>query len=190
VKAAKARLMSHQKRRPVRLLSGLLKCGLCGGGMSIHGRDRHGHVRVRCTATAETGACSNRNSVRVDRIENHALGGLQEPLREPLLVEEYCRAYHDERRRRSSEASSKHRHLERELDAVSRALGRLVDALAGGLATVDSVRDKILALEAKKAAVTAELAREPRAPGRQAQWRRTRLPGAAISPRLGTLPRL
>jgi len=38
------------QRRPKRLLSGLLKCGYCGSGMSVAGTDKSGKVRLRCSA--------------------------------------------------------------------------------------------------------------------------------------------
>jgi site-specific DNA recombinase len=37
---------SHQ-RRPRRMLSGLLRCGACGSGMSTNGQDKSGRVRIR-----------------------------------------------------------------------------------------------------------------------------------------------
>ncbi|WP_395664844.1 recombinase family protein [Methylocella sp.] len=39
-------------RTPKRLLSGLLKCGACGGGMSVHDKDKTGKTRIRCWPTS------------------------------------------------------------------------------------------------------------------------------------------
>jgi hypothetical protein len=36
LKAERANLKTHMKRRPPHLLSGLLRCGCCGSGMSVH----------------------------------------------------------------------------------------------------------------------------------------------------------
>jgi site-specific DNA recombinase len=60
LKAEKARLTTHLKRRPAHLLSGLLLCGCCGSGMSVHDRDKTGKTRFRCSAVRESGSCSNR----------------------------------------------------------------------------------------------------------------------------------
>jgi hypothetical protein len=44
---------AHQKR----LLSGLLRCAACGGGMSTKGADKTGRVRIRCSTANESGTC-------------------------------------------------------------------------------------------------------------------------------------
>ena len=44
-------------RKPKRPLSGLLRCGACGGGMSTYGKKKGEQKRVRCTRAAETGTC-------------------------------------------------------------------------------------------------------------------------------------
>jgi len=49
-KAITANLKTHIKRRPPHLLSGLLRCGCCGSGMSVHDRDKTGKSRIRCSA--------------------------------------------------------------------------------------------------------------------------------------------
>src|SRR5437899_953055 len=45
---------THQ-RRPKHILSGLLRCGACGGGMSASGKDKSGRRRIYCTAARESG---------------------------------------------------------------------------------------------------------------------------------------
>lgn len=47
-KAARSHLPVPKRRKPKHLLSGLLKCGCCGGGLSVKDRD-HGRVRLICT---------------------------------------------------------------------------------------------------------------------------------------------
>lgn len=49
---------ASQAARSERLLSGLLKCGCCGGGMTIIGTDRSG-PRIQCSVHRESGSCSN-----------------------------------------------------------------------------------------------------------------------------------
>ncbi|MDO5705563.1 MAG: recombinase family protein [Paracoccus sp. (in: a-proteobacteria)] len=51
-----------------RLLSGLLRCARCGGGLSQH--DRRGDaIRVTCATAKESGSCDNRRRYRLDKIE-------------------------------------------------------------------------------------------------------------------------
>jgi site-specific DNA recombinase len=43
----------NQQRRPRHMLSGLLRCGACGAGMSTNGKDNSGRIRIRCSAARE-----------------------------------------------------------------------------------------------------------------------------------------
>jgi hypothetical protein len=56
LKAEKANLKLHMKRRPPHLLSGLLRCGYCGSGMSVHDGDKTDKTRIRCSAVRESGS--------------------------------------------------------------------------------------------------------------------------------------
>jgi site-specific DNA recombinase len=70
-------------RRPVHLLSGLLRCGKCGSGMSVKDRDHNGKIRVRCSAVAENGSCDNRRAIYLPHIEALVVSGMAEQLRDP-----------------------------------------------------------------------------------------------------------
>jgi hypothetical protein len=69
LKTEKSHLASHVKRRAPHLLSGLLRCGYCGSGMSIRDRDKTGKARIRCSAIRESGSCSNRRIIYLRDIE-------------------------------------------------------------------------------------------------------------------------
>src|SRR5262245_28555231 len=47
----------NQQRRPRHILSGLLRCDACGGGMSVSGADKSGRRRIYCTTHRESGSC-------------------------------------------------------------------------------------------------------------------------------------
>jgi DNA invertase Pin-like site-specific DNA recombinase len=47
-------------RRPRHMLSGLLRCGACGGGLSTNGKDESGRIRIRCSAASENGPAVTR----------------------------------------------------------------------------------------------------------------------------------
>ncbi|WP_280109985.1 recombinase zinc beta ribbon domain-containing protein [Beijerinckia indica] len=74
LKGEKVRLTSQAKRRPPHLLSGLLRCGCCGPGMSVHDRDKTGKTRIRCSAVRESGSCSNRRIIYLPDVEKAVLG--------------------------------------------------------------------------------------------------------------------
>jgi site-specific DNA recombinase len=83
----------HYATRPRRLLSGLLKCGCCGSGYIVSGRDKRG-TYLRCSRMIETGLCDNRRTVGLNSIEDKVLQGIEEHLASPDLLAEYVREYH------------------------------------------------------------------------------------------------
>lgn len=144
-------------RRSPRLLSGLLRCGACGGGMAAVGSDRAGH-RVMCSTHKESRSCDNAARYYVERIETTVLAGLAEGLRDPDLVREYVEAYRAERQRMAASARRRRAGLERRIADASAALARLVDAVADGTLTKADIADRSAALRAERQAAEAELA--------------------------------
>lgn len=85
--AARARKF-NELRRPVHLLSGLLECGVCGGGYGIVVKDRYG-----CINRNRHGTCTNPRSIRRPHLEERALAGIRDRLVSPEKVEAAVRAY-------------------------------------------------------------------------------------------------
>ncbi len=81
----------HVHRRPKHLLSGLVRCGVCGGPYSIASTDR-----LACVAKREKGTCNNAHTIRFVDLENRVLGGLKERLLLPDMFAEYARTYRTE----------------------------------------------------------------------------------------------
>jgi site-specific DNA recombinase len=129
-----ARSITHpnQQRRPRHMLSGLLRCGTCGAGMSTNGKDRSGRIRIRCSAAAESGTCPDPKTFYLDTVEKAVLNGLTTEMRHPDVIAEYVRAYHKERKRLSAEADATRNRLERQLANLTGDIDRLVDAIAKG----------------------------------------------------------
>src|SRR5258706_16468747 len=99
------------KRRPPHLLSGLLRCGYCGSGMSVHDRDKTGKTRIRCSAIRKSGSCSNRRIIYLRDIERLELSDMAEELKNPRLIEAYVRSYNSERERLAGDAVAVHARL-------------------------------------------------------------------------------
>ena len=72
-------LTASFRRKPRRLLSGLLRCAVCGGGMSIKGKDRGG-TRVICTQFHNAKTCDNNRTYYLSPIEDIVLLGLKKHL--------------------------------------------------------------------------------------------------------------
>ena len=88
----------QDRRRPKHLLSGLLRCEACGGGLAVKDRD-HGRLRLTCTTMKESGSCGVRHCFYADRIERSVVDGLREQLSDRALMDIYVRAYNAERKR-------------------------------------------------------------------------------------------
>lgn len=144
------------QRRALRPLSGLVKCGVCGGGMSIKDR-RGGRARVQCTRSKEAGTCDNRRPVWLDRIEKGVLGGLESAFSDPDIVATYVDTYRAERKRLAVSGREDRRKAASRLRTVRDQLGRLVDALAEGQATMATVGERMEALEAERKELEARI---------------------------------
>ncbi|WP_076446334.1 recombinase family protein [Roseivivax lentus] len=161
-KAARAIAAPGDRRRPRHLLSGLLRCGACGAGMSTNGKDRSG--RIRCSAHSESGSCPNPQTFYLDRIEIAVLSGLKAELRHPEVMAEYVRTYHEERRRLTADAIKGRARIERRLTEIERALKRLVDAICDGSDVIQQLEPQFLALEKEQAKLRAKLQEAPEPP--------------------------
>lgn len=114
------------------MLSGLLRCGACGAGMSTNGKDKSQRVRIRCSAATESGTCQDAKTFYLKTVESAVLAGLEAEMRHPNVIAEYVRTYHEERKRLSAKANAKRAHLETRLGELNREIDRLVDAIAKG----------------------------------------------------------
>ncbi|MGD9657987.1 MAG: recombinase family protein [Methylocystis sp.] len=150
-----------QKQRKAKfLLSGLLKCGCCGGGLSMKDRD-HGRVRVHCSTMREAGTCSNRKIFYLDEIEKAVLAGLQQHLKAPKLLKEFVRTYQEERERLAAEKIRRRGKLESRLAEVQRALDRMWSDYEAERVPVDVLGPRMKEAQAQKLALIAELETQP-----------------------------
>ena len=140
----------HQ--RPRYLLSGLMKCGVCGASYT-----KHGQSRFACAAFHDRGTCDNRLTIRGDEVEAAILDGLKSRLMSADLFEEFAREFTAEiNRQRMTEAASLDA-TRRELDRLDLQITRLVDAVANG-ADAKALNDRIKELEGARPGLEARLA--------------------------------
>jgi DNA invertase Pin-like site-specific DNA recombinase len=151
-KARATRFWEH--RRPKHILTGLVRCAACGGTYSPSGR----HY-LSCSNARRKGTCNERKGIPRTVLEDLILDGLKGRLMAPELVKEFIRAYHAElnqqRCRAEIGAADKHR----ELEAVSRKLAGLIDAVADGLRAPD-LQERLDELTSRKQKLQTEIARE------------------------------
>ena len=147
----------RQKRRPPTLFSGLLHCGVCGGGFSKVGARHFGCSTARNKGSA---ACGNLLTVRQDRLEARVLEGLRERLMDPALFQVFAEAFTAEWNRLQSRASGERAGWEAERKRSFQQIDRLVDAIADGTA-VGSLTGRLAALERTVADLDRRLADVP-----------------------------
>ena len=151
-------------RAPRRLLSGLLRCGHCGGGMAVQGT-RNSVTRVRCSRAVESGTCSNRRAYRLERIERAVIDRVAASLAHPDLIKAYVGAYRKERMRDAVEAQRSRVGLERRLSQVKGQSGRLVDLYTRETTmAVSTFEERHGPLETERLALERELSTVPVAP--------------------------
>ena len=133
----------HAIKRPAkRLLSGLLKCGVCGAGMSIKDRD-HGRIRIVCTSMKEGGNCWNRSNYYLDRIEDAVLGSFRRQLGSPEGMERFFQEFNSTRDREYRARAGNRSLLETRAAKAEADLERTIGLVARGILQVDEA-EKIL----------------------------------------------
>ncbi|MCB2048533.1 MAG: recombinase family protein, partial [Novosphingobium sp.] len=119
---------SHMARRPKRLMSGLLRCGSCGGTVTILGADRWG-----CSSHKQTGTCANGTTITNAVLERRVLSALKRELLHPDVIAAYLeelKTAADEARR---EIIGQRADRQQRLDELQRESDRMVDAIVRGV---------------------------------------------------------
>jgi site-specific DNA recombinase len=146
---------SERARRPSYLLSGLLKCGVCGGGLSKISQSHYG-----CSTARNKGTCDNLLTVRRDELEAKVLDGLKEQLMQPELVTAFIDEFHKEVNRQRAEQDGCRHRTARDLEKTERELRRLIEAIKAGVPGA-AVRDEMTILEARRVNLVARLEAAP-----------------------------
>src|SRR5208282_4101383 len=142
------------RRRPKHLLSGLLKCGVCGGGMSSMGADKTGKTRIICSTYHNSGSCSHSRIYYASSIITLVIKGIRENLEHPDAIKEFLREYHEERQRLNRQKALEAARVHKDLADVERKMRNIVNALAEGLTRASIVRETLLELETHKEELT------------------------------------
>jgi site-specific DNA recombinase len=162
IRSGRTRLKPAFRRRPKHMLSGLLRCGSCGGGMSVKGADRGG-TRVICTQFHDAKTCANQRSYYLHHLEQAVLDGLRRHLVNPSAIKLFLKTYQEERKRLAANSVNIRGRLERELAEVGRKLDRAIAAMLSSSAAVESFTSAIGNLEGEQQRLKSELSNLPEA---------------------------
>src|SRR5262249_51473277 len=139
-------IRSERARRPSYLLSGLLKCGVCGGGFSKISLSRYG-----CSTAHNKGTCDNLLTVRRDELEAKVLDGLKDQLMHPELVTTFIEEFHKELNRQRAEQDGRRDRAARELETTEQDIRREIGGIKGGRPGGGAeVKDEMQSLETRR----------------------------------------
>lgn len=144
-----------KKRRPTHLLSFLLKCGECGGGVSLVVKDRYG-----CSTARNKGTCDCRTTIAKPQLEGMVLDALRSRLMDPALTEVFCKEYTAHMNRIRAERSAAIDRNKRELLKVEREMEKTFKAMLDGL-DIKFVKARMEKLQARKDELEGSLAEAP-----------------------------
>ena len=135
-----------------RLLSGLIRCGTCGGSFTVVGAERWG-----CSTAKATGTCANTRTISTPQLEHRVLDALRHRLLQPDLVKAFVEEY-----RQASEASRKAKaaaraKIERSRAKVTGRIERLTDMMADGIGDYAEMKGRLQAALAERAEIDRRL---------------------------------
>ena len=138
--------------KPKRLLSGLLRCQLCGSSMTLAGG------KYCCPGHREKGVCVNTKIIRAQTVEARVLESLREHLLSPAAIATAVRAYHDDMEAARRDLERDRAPAERELAELERRIDRANDAYERGNYELDVLEARTGPLKARRAELKAALA--------------------------------
>jgi len=149
-------------KRPKYLLSGLLKCGSCGSGMSRMGDDKSGRTRIRCSAHTNSGACADPKTFYADEVENLVISSLTQELSSPDQIRVYAERYIKARVARSAHENRRHAEIEARIAGIAKDNDQLLGLLMKGMGDQDAIDARMKVQGRERDDLKHELARLPR----------------------------
>lgn len=134
-------------RSPRHLLSGLCRCGVCGGAYVAVARGKLG-----CSHRRERSMCDNRRMISIRLIEDRILAALEEHLLDERVVAEALREYVAETKRLRARFEADRAKRERRMAEIDRAIRAVIAMVEGGTDPL-SVVPRMRELEAERDAL-------------------------------------
>ena len=145
---------SNMRQTKKRLLTGLVKCGCCGGSMTIINRERYS-----CSAKRERGTCDSSAGIKATELEDRVLTGLKGILfGNEDLIDAFVAEFKAELARLRKQRSAKERQVQKDLNKVNTAIKRCLTFITEGDGDPGLVRDELSTLETRKRDVERTLA--------------------------------
>ena len=153
----------NAQRRSKRLLSGLLKCGACGAGMSVAGKDKSLRTRLRCSAHTNSGTCPDPKQFYLDEVEEFVIDTLAKEMTTPDQIYAYATAYMEKLKDELKTENARRTRIEARLGDISRQCERLMDWALEGIGDEREHLRKVKELGEERDQLEQELERLPQA---------------------------
>ncbi len=145
----------NRTHRPRYLLSGLLRCGVCGSPVALRGQSRY-----CCSRHMKSRSCSNTRGIQRAAIEERVMAGLKDRLMVPEAAGQAMKAYAEETNRLNRERRASGTADRKELAAVTGKIRTMIAAIEDG-GYVRGMSDRLRELEARQDELTERLAVVP-----------------------------
>ena len=128
-----------------RLLSGLIRCGTCGGTFTVVGAERWG-----CSTARSSGTCANTRTISTMQLESRVLGALRDRLLQPDLVAAFVEEYRREREAHRTTAAASQAKVAAKRAKVTGRIERLTDMMADGIGDYAEMKARLAAALAER----------------------------------------
>ena len=146
IKARYASMPGNRRQTKKRLLTGLVKCGCCGGSMTIINRERYS-----CSAKRERGTCDSPVGIKVAELEDRVLTGLKDILLgNEDLIDTFVVEFKAELARLRKQRGANERKVQKDLNKVNTAIKRCLTFITEGDGDPGLVREELRTLESRK----------------------------------------
>ena len=146
IKSRYASQCGNKRQTTKRLLTGLVKCGCCGGSMTIINRERYS-----CSARRERGTCDSPVGIKATELEDRVLTGLKNILLgNEDLIDAFVTEFKAELARLRKQRGALERHVQKNMNKVNTAIKRCLTFITEGDGDPGLVRDELKGLEARK----------------------------------------
>ncbi|MFH2056221.1 MAG: recombinase family protein [bacterium] len=137
------------------LLSGLLRCGICGANLIVSTVKPDGEIEYRCSFNWQRGAiaCPNNLRVRGSEVEGQVIDALRNQLLRPEIIELIVAQTTAMVREQLEDRDSERQRLVQTRDRLSCEVRNLIDVIASDRNAPESIKSAILSKEADLARI-------------------------------------
>ena len=159
---------TEMARRPKYLLSGLLKCGACGGGFSKVSKHHYG-----CSTARNKATCDNLLVIRRDTVEMLVLVGLKEHLMQPAAYQAFVDEFTREYNAKANQSEALKVKLKADWQRTKSEIQKLIEAIKAGVPG-EALKNEMQSLQDRQKKIEEDLSVAP-------------LPAPRLHPNLATI---